>query len=82
MGVEIRVRDNGNGIPQKIFDKIFQPFFTTKPTGQGTGLGLSLSYDIIKAHKGEIKAETKEGEFAEFIILLPHNNNINTILFN
>src|SRR5579862_3578532 len=60
--VEIRVRDNGNGIPQKVIDKIFQPFFTTKPTGQGTGLGLSLSYDIIKAHGGEIKVETKEGE--------------------
>ena len=52
-------------------DKIFQPFFTTKPTGQGTGLGLSLSYDIIKAHGGEIKVETKEGEGAEFIIYLP-----------
>ena len=68
--VEIRVGDNGNGIPQNIVDKIFQPFFTTKPTGQGTGLGLSLSYDIIKAHGGEIKAETKEGEGSEFIILL------------
>jgi len=67
--IEISVRDNGNGIPQKILDKIFQPFFTTKPTGQGTGLGLSLSYDIIKAHGGEIKVETKEG--AEFIIILP-----------
>ena len=69
--VEIRVRDNGNGIPQKVMDKIFQPFFTTKPTGQGTGLGLSLSYDIIKAHGGELKVETKEGEGAEFIIQLP-----------
>jgi len=69
--VEIRVKDNGNGIPQKILDKIFQPFFTAKPTGQGTGLGLSLSYDIIKAHGGELKVETKEGEFAEFIIQLP-----------
>ncbi len=69
--VEIRVKDNGNGIPQKVFDKIFQPFFTTKPTGQGTGLGLSLSYDIIKAHKGEIKVETKEGEGAEFVIQIP-----------
>ena len=69
--VEIRVKDNGNGIPQKIVDKIFQPFFTTKPTGQGTGLGLSLSYDIIKAHGGEIKVETKEGEGTEFIIQLP-----------
>jgi two-component system, NtrC family, sensor kinase len=59
--VEISVKDNGNGIPQKVLDKIFQPFFTTKPTGQGTGLGLSLSYDIIKSHAGEIKVETKEG---------------------
>ena len=60
--VQVSVSDNGNGIPQKVIDKIFQPFFTTKPTGQGTGLGLSLSYDIIKAHAGEIKVETKEGE--------------------
>ena len=72
-GALISVRDNGPGIPQKVLDKIFQPFFTTKPTGQGTGLGLSLSYDIIKAHGGEIKVETKEGEGAEFIILLPIN---------
>ena len=69
--VEVRVRDNGNGISQKVLDKIFQPFFTTKPTGQGTGLGLSLSYDIVKAHGGEIKVETKEGKGSEFIILLP-----------
>ncbi|MDP4286261.1 MAG: ATP-binding protein [Bacteroidota bacterium] len=69
--VEIRVKDNGNGIPQKVVDKIFQPFFTTKPTGQGTGLGLSLSYDIIKAHGGEIKVNTVEGEFTEFVIQLP-----------
>ena len=69
--VEIRVSDNGNGIPQKIVDKIFHPFFTTKPTGQGTGLGLSLSYDIVKAHGGEIKVETKEDEGSEFIIQLP-----------
>jgi signal transduction histidine kinase len=69
--VEIKVADNGNGIPQKIFDKIFQPFFTTKPTGQGTGLGLSLSYDIVKAHGGELKVVTKEGEGSEFIIKLP-----------
>ncbi|MEP7228861.1 MAG: ATP-binding protein [Ginsengibacter sp.] len=68
--VEIGVSDNGNGIPQYIVDKIFQPFFTTKPTGQGTGLGLSLSYDIIKAHGGEIKVETKEGEGTTFIIQL------------
>ena len=73
--LEIRVADNGNGIPQKILDKIFQPFFTTKPTGQGTGLGLSLSYDIIKAHGGELKVETKEGEGTTFIILLPANSN-------
>jgi two-component system, NtrC family, sensor kinase len=66
--IEIRVRDNGNGIPSKLRDKIFQPFFTTKPPGQGTGLGLSLSYDIIKAHGGEIKVETSEGEFTEFIM--------------
>jgi signal transduction histidine kinase len=69
--ISITVSDNGNGIPQKIIDKIFQPFFTTKPTGQGTGLGLSLSYDIIKAHGGKIKVETKEGEFTEFVIQLP-----------
>jgi two-component system NtrC family sensor kinase len=69
--VLISVSDNGNGIPQKILDKIFQPFFTTKPTGQGTGLGLSLSYDIVKAHGGELKAETKEGEGSKFIIQLP-----------
>jgi two-component system, NtrC family, sensor kinase len=69
--VEIRVKDNGNGIPQNMIDKIFQPFFTTKPTGQGTGLGLSLSYDIIKAHSGEIKMESKESEGSEFIITLP-----------
>jgi len=69
--VEISVSDNGNGIPQKVLDKIFQPFFTTKPTGQGTGLGLSLAYDIIKAHAGEIKVDSKEGEFASFVIQLP-----------
>jgi two-component system NtrC family sensor kinase len=69
--VEVRVKDNGNGIPQKIVDKIFQPFFTTKPTGQGTGLGLSLSYDIVKAHGGELKVETREGEFSIFTIQLP-----------
>ena len=69
--VEITVTDNGNGIPQKILDKIFQPFFTTKPTGQGTGLGLSLSYDIVKAHGGELKVETKEGQGTTFSIILP-----------
>ncbi|MGI8580703.1 MAG: ATP-binding protein [Chitinophagaceae bacterium] len=70
-GLEVHVIDNGNGIPQKMLDKIFQPFFTTKPTGQGTGLGLSLSYDIIKAHGGEIKVKAKEDEGAEFVIELP-----------
>jgi signal transduction histidine kinase len=69
--VQIIVRDNGNGIPQKIIDKIFQPFFTTKPTGEGTGLGLSLAYDIIKAHGGELKVESKEGDGSEFVIQLP-----------
>src|SRR5665213_3652791 len=69
--VIITVSDNGNGISKNIVDKIFQPFFTTKPTGQGTGLGLRLSYDIIKAHGGEIKVESKEGEKSEFIIQLP-----------
>lgn len=70
--VEIRIRDNGNGIPPKVLDKIYQPFFTTKPTGEGTGLGLSMSYDIIKkGHLGELKVKTKEGEYAEFIIILP-----------
>ncbi|MFS8083561.1 MAG: ATP-binding protein, partial [Ginsengibacter sp.] len=69
--VEIKVSDNGNGIPQSIIDKIFQPFFTTKPTGQGTGLGLSLSYDIVKAHGGELRVESKEGEATTFIFQLP-----------
>jgi signal transduction histidine kinase len=68
--IEIRVSDNGKGISPKVLDKIFQPFFTTKPTGQGTGLGLSLSYDIVKAHGGEIKVETKEGEGTKFVIKL------------
>jgi signal transduction histidine kinase len=72
--VRISIKDNGNGIPQKTLEKIFQPFFTTKPTGQGIGLGLSLSYDIIKAHGGEIVVDTKEGEYAEFIIELPVGN--------
>ena len=68
----VTVKDNGTGIPQKALDKIFQPFFTTKPTGQGTGLGLSLSYDIVtKGHGGEIKVETKEGESTGFSVILP-----------
>jgi signal transduction histidine kinase len=70
--VEIKIRDNGTGIPQKVIDKIYQPFFTTKPAGQGTGLGLSLSYDIVtKEHNGKIDVVTSENEFTEFIILLP-----------
>jgi signal transduction histidine kinase len=73
--VEISVKDNGVGIPQNVLDKIYQPFFTTKPTGQGTGLGLSLSYDIIKAHGGEIKVETKQSEGAEFIVEIPLKQN-------
>ena len=64
------IKDNGIGIPQNVLDKIFLPFFTTKPTGQGTGLGLSMSYDIIKAHGGELKVETIEGEQTQFIIRL------------
>jgi signal transduction histidine kinase len=70
--IEISVKDNGNGIPKKVLEKIFQPFFTTKPTGEGTGLGLSLSYDIItKGHGGEMKVKTTVGEGTEFIIILP-----------
>jgi signal transduction histidine kinase len=71
--IEIAVIDNGTGMPQEILDRIYNPFFTTKPTGEGTGLGLSLSYDIIKAHGGEIKVETKDGEGTAFRILLPLN---------
>ena len=74
--VAIHVTDNGNGIPQEIVDKIFQPFFTTKQTGQGTGLGLSLAYDIVKAHGGEIKVATKEGQGSDFIIQLPTTSSI------
>jgi signal transduction histidine kinase len=69
--IEINVKDTGNGISQKNLEKIFQPFFTTKPTGQGTGLGLSLAYDIIKAQGGEIKVETEEGKGSEFSVQLP-----------
>jgi two-component system, NtrC family, sensor kinase len=78
--IEISVKDNGPGIPDEIKNKIFQPFFTTKPTGEGTGLGLSLSYDIVKAHGGELKVETKEarpdgiigrGEGSVFTLILP-----------
>jgi C4-dicarboxylate-specific signal transduction histidine kinase len=73
-GVEIIVADNGPGIPDSIRDKIFQPFFTTRPAGQGTGLGLSLSYDIVKAHGGDLKVETRAGNGPEFTIHLPINN--------
>jgi len=69
--VELQVKDNGNGIPEKIRDKIFQPFFTTKPSGQGTGLGLSLGYDIIKAHGGELKVVSEDGEGSTFTIQIP-----------
>ena len=72
--VEIKIVDNGNGIPKNILDKIFQPFFTTKPTGQGTGLGLSLSYDIVKAHGGTLSVETEENTGTVFKILLPKTN--------
>jgi signal transduction histidine kinase len=71
--VEIIVKDNGTGMTKKVQDKIFQPFFTTKPAGDGTGLGLSLAYDIIKAHGGEIKVSTNENEGSEFMIQLPIN---------
>ena len=69
--IELTVRDNGMGVPDKVKEKIFQPFFTTKPTGQGTGLGLSLSYDIVKTHNGTLHVISKEGEYTEFILLLP-----------
>ncbi len=69
--IEIKVADNGDGIPSKVLDKIFQPFFTTKPTGEGTGLGLSLSYDIVKAHGGELKVTSNDGKGAAFTVLLP-----------
>jgi signal transduction histidine kinase len=69
--LEISVKDNGTGINEKFVEKIFQPFFTTKPTGEGTGLGLSLSYDVVKAHGGELRVDTREGEYAEFTISLP-----------
>jgi signal transduction histidine kinase len=70
--VEIRIRDNGTGIPQEVKEKMFNPFFTTKPAGEGTGLGLSMSHDIVvKQHGGRIDVDTKPGEFTEFIISLP-----------
>ncbi len=75
--IEIVVTDNGNGMPDGVIEKIFQPFFTTKPTGQGTGLGLSLSYDIVKAHGGELEVESKKGVGSEFIIHIPLNKTSN-----
>jgi two-component system NtrC family sensor kinase len=70
--VEIRIRDNGTGIPEEVKEKIFNPFFTTKPAGEGTGLGLSMSHDIIvKQHGGRIEVDTQPGQFAEFRIFLP-----------
>ena len=76
--VEIRIRDNGNGIPHEVLNRMFNPFFTTKPAGVGTGLGLALTYDIItQVHKGEIDVDTQEGEFAEFIIRIPRNSDTN-----
>jgi signal transduction histidine kinase len=69
--VNISVRDNGVGIPSQHLDKVFQPFFTTKPTGDGSGLGLSISYDIIKAYGGEIRVNSEEGTFTEIKICLP-----------
>lgn len=72
--VTITIKDNGDGIPKDVKEKIFQPFFTTKPTGEGTGLGLSLSYDIItKGHGGQLKVDTEEGQGTEFTIILPNN---------
>jgi signal transduction histidine kinase len=77
--VEIRIRDNGTGMPESVRSKIFEPFFTTKPTGIGTGLGLSLSYDIVvKEHGGSLQVETTEGEGTEFIITLPMKREIAT----
>src|ERR1700730_2343686 len=70
--VEIRIRDNGSGIPPEVREKMFNPFFTTKPPGEGTGLGLSLSYDIVvKQHAGSIEVDTQPGEFTEFRVILP-----------
>ena len=70
-GIEVRIRDNGNGIPDDVIDKIFNPFFTTKPTDQGTGLGLAISSDIIRQHGGAIKAASKPGEYTEMVVELP-----------
>jgi two-component system, NtrC family, sensor kinase len=75
--VEIRIHDNGTGIPAEVKEKMFNPFFTTKPAGEGTGLGLSMSHDIIvKQHGGTIDVETEPGQFTEFVIVLPRNSNL------
>src|SRR5262249_33911393 len=75
--VEIRIRDNGTGIPSEIREKIFNPFFTTKPTGEGTGLGLSMTHDIIvKQHGGSIDVLSEPGAFTEFIVTLPRDYGI------
>jgi len=72
--IEIRIRDNGTGMPQEVIDKIFNPFFTTKPTGEGTGLGLSMSFDIItQIHQGKLEVNSEDGEFTEFVITIPAN---------
>jgi two-component system NtrC family sensor kinase len=74
--VEIRIRDNGTGIPDEVKEKMFNPFFTTKPAGEGTGLGLSMSHDIVvKQHGGRIEVETAPGQFTEFTIILPRTSN-------
>jgi len=72
--VEIRIRDNGDGIPESVRAKIFEPFFTTKPAGQGTGLGLSICHDIVVGHGGRMSVETEPGAFTEFIIVLPNRS--------
>ena len=70
--IQIRIRDNGNGIPEQIRERIFEPFFTTKPTGSGTGLGLSISYDIIvQQHNGQIRVDSEAEQYTEFVITLP-----------
>jgi two-component system NtrC family sensor kinase len=75
--VEIRIRDNGTGIPPEVKDRMFNPFFTTKPAGEGTGLGLSMSHDIIvKQHGGSIEVRTEPGQFTEFTIILPRTSNL------
>ena len=74
-GIAITIKDNGIGMSQETIEKVFQPFFTTKPTGQGTGLGMSLAYDIVKAHGGELKVESEEGEGSSFRIMLPSTEN-------